>query len=161
MVRAVVATAAAVTGPVHGLLCCHHRYPWAPSHPTALHPANWVPRQLLERAGRLEALLKLDQQLKQATGAAGWYGGVVAADSTSHPGTVLHFALTGAALTDIDAARADLLSRMWADAIPPSGLADPAEVELWCRLRAAGASRSEAATTVRGVFAAPSTVVND
>ena len=155
-VRTVVAQAASVTGPVHGLLCEFRTWPWW-QDTGDLYEHSSVPHKLVDRAGRAGAHSGLYDQLSKACDAAGWWGGFTSAKGTSGPQTVLAFALLGAIISDVDPFRAELLVRMWADAMPPAELTDPATVLLWCRIRAGGATREEALTAVRGVLAAPVT----
>lgn len=53
-------------------------------------------------AARKAAYDALHRRLVHAVDAAGWYGGVVAANATDHPVTKLYHALTGATIGDVD-----------------------------------------------------------
>lgn len=68
---------------------------------------------------------------------------------------VLRFALMGASLTDVDAHRAELLTRIWSDCMPPAELTHSPAIVLWCRVRAGGTTRDEALAVVDSVLADP------
>jgi hypothetical protein len=147
-VRAVVAQAATVTGPVHGLLGQWRQYPWGRWQEP---DAGWewrIPYGLLPRLGRLEAFAALGDRLGRAFDAAGWSDGTVGQNGINSPRSVCRFALLGAAIADADPHRAALLRAMWDDAMPPGGL-DAAAVRLWCSLRLGGATRDEASPRFR------------